>query len=312
MSFATNLANLATRVSTEVKALRTLINGNTSDLSGLNTTTKAHLVAAINEVKTTADTALSSAGSQTVAGLDDVALATPATGHLLRYNSATGKWENVAGTTHFDPAGSAAAAQANAIAASQPLDSDLSAIAALTTTSYGRAFLALANQAGLMGLLASASETVQGKVELATVAEATAGTDSVRAVTPAGLKAAIDAVKTAILGAGVPAALDTLDELAAALGDDANFASTVTTALAGKQPLDADLTSIAAQGSAANKALYATGAGTWSLYDLSAFGRTLAGLADAAAARTTLSVYSQAQIGDPETDLVAIFEAGLA
>ena len=32
-----------------------------------------------------------------------------------------------------------------------------------------------------------------------------------------------------------PGALDTLDELAAALGDDANFASTVTTALAGKQ-----------------------------------------------------------------------------
>lgn len=36
------------------------------------------------------------------------------------------------------------------------------------------------------------------------------------------------------LVAGAPAALDTLDELAAALGDDANFASTVTTALAGK------------------------------------------------------------------------------
>jgi hypothetical protein len=34
---------------------------------------------------------------------------------------------------------------------------------------------------------------------------------------------------------GAPGLLDTLDELAAALGDDANFASTVTTALAGKQ-----------------------------------------------------------------------------
>src|SRR5688572_24631384 len=31
-----------------------------------------------------------------------------------------------------------------------------------------------------------------------------------------------------------PGALDTLDELAAALGDDANFAATMTTALAGK------------------------------------------------------------------------------
>lgn len=43
-----------------------------------------------------------------------------------------------------------------------------------------------------------------------------------------------------------PGALDTLNELAAALGDDANFASTVTTSLAGKQPLDSDLTAIAA------------------------------------------------------------------
>lgn len=34
-----------------------------------------------------------------------------------------------------------------------------------------------------------------------------------------------------------PATLDTLNELAAALGDDANFASTVTTALAGKAPV---------------------------------------------------------------------------
>jgi len=34
--------------------------------------------------------------------------------------------------------------------------------------------------------------------------------------------------------AAAPGALDTLDELAAALGDDANFAATVTTALAGK------------------------------------------------------------------------------
>ena len=36
--------------------------------------------------------------------------------------------------------------------------------------------------------------------------------------------------------ASAPAALNTLDELAAALGDDANYAATVTTALAGKVP----------------------------------------------------------------------------
>lgn len=57
-------------------------------------------------------------------------------------------------------------------------------------------------------------------------------------------------VDTAIANAidAAPAALDTLNELAAALGDDANFAATVTTALAGKAPTShthsaADITS---------------------------------------------------------------------
>ena len=56
-----------------------------------------------------------------------------------------------------------------------------------------------------------------------------AGNNSTRIATTAFVKAAIDA-----LIASAPGALDTLDELAAALGDDANFAATVTTALAGK------------------------------------------------------------------------------
>jgi NDP-sugar pyrophosphorylase family protein len=38
-----------------------------------------------------------------------------------------------------------------------------------------------------------------------------------------------------------PAALDTLNELAASLGDDADFAGTMTTALAGKEPADATI-----------------------------------------------------------------------
>ncbi len=41
-----------------------------------------------------------------------------------------------------------------------------------------------------------------------------------------------------------PGALDTLNELAAALGDDPNFATTMTNALAGKQPLDGTLTNL--------------------------------------------------------------------
>jgi hypothetical protein len=146
----------------------------------------------------------------------------------------------------------------------------------------------------------AASTTVQGLIEIATLAEVGTGTDTARAVTPQGVKQETDAVKTAILGAGVPAALDTLDELAAALGDDANFASTVTTALGNKQPLDADLTAIAALVSAANKLPYSTGAGAWALADLTAFARTLLDDVDAPTALATLG----AQASD--ADLTAI------
>ncbi len=60
-----------------------------------------------------------------------------------------------------------------------------------------------------------------------------------------------------------PTTLDTLNELAAALGDDANFATTVTDALALKQPLDSDLTAIAALTSTG--ILKRTGTDTWTL-----------------------------------------------
>lgn len=60
---------------------------------------------------------------------------------------------------------------------------------------------------------------------------AAGGTNTTQVATTAFVRTEI-----AALVASSPAALDTLDELAAALGDDANFAATITTALAGKAP----------------------------------------------------------------------------
>lgn len=80
---------------------------------------------------------------------------------------------------------------------------------------------------------AAASETVAGIVELATSAETITGTSTTLAIHPAGFKAAVDARFTALTGAA-PGALDTLAELAAAIDNNASYASSITTALAGK------------------------------------------------------------------------------
>lgn len=80
------------------------------------------------------------------------------------------------------------------------------------------------------------------------------------------------AAALAALTAGAPAALNTLDELAAALGDDASYAATITTALGNKQPLDADLTAIAALAT-------------------TAYGRALLTTADAAALAALTNAY---------------------
>lgn len=78
---------------------------------------------------------------------------------------------------------------------------------------------------------------------------------------------------------GSPGALDTLKELADALGDDANFAATTATALGNRLRVDA--------------------------------AQSLNGTQQTQG-QTNLNVYSQTQIGDPTTDFVAVLTAALA
>lgn len=155
-------------------------------------------------------------------------------------------------------------------------------LASLTTTDKDSLVEAINEvNAGLSSAtIPDASETVEGKVELATLAEVATGTDTARAVTAAGVRQERTALKAEILGAGVPSALDTLDELAAALADDANYASTVTTALGNRVRTDT-----AAQGLDSTQK---------------------------SNARTNIDVYSKAELGDPDTDLAALYTAAKA
>lgn len=173
MSLATNVSDLATRVATEVKAIRTLVNGNAADLSSLTTTAKSNLVLAVNELK---------------AALDDI----------------------------------------DVTAQVQALIDD---VTTSTTTVW------------------SSSKT----------------------------QTEIDAAISSLVD-GAPGLLDTLNELAAALGDDENFASSVTTALAGK----------------------ADSVHTHAISDVTGLQTALDSKANSA------------DVGDTTTNFVTTFEAGLA
>ncbi|EFC3507112.1 phage tail protein [Escherichia coli] len=98
------------------------------------------------------------------------------------------------------------------------------------------------------------------------------GTNSTQIASTAFVMAAI-----AALVDSSPDALNTLNELAAALGNDPNFATTMTNALAGKQSKDATLTALAELATSADKLPYFTGADRAALTALTSVGRAILG-----------------------------------
>lgn len=240
MSLATNVSNLATRVATEIKSVRTLVNGNAATLNALTTTNKTNLVAAINELVTS----IGSAG----ASINDATTNT------------TSVWSSSKTNTTIN-----------------------SAVSALVASS--------------------------------------------------------------------PTALDTLDELAQALGDDPNFATTMTTALGNRVRFDAAQTLTGPQqvqaraniaagtsnlvigtgaGQAADAAALATSLGLKANLASPTFTGTVSGITKAMVGlgnvdntsdlAKPISTATQAaldlkaslvQTGDPETNYVTVFDAGL-
>ena len=103
------------------------------------------------------------------------------------------------------------------------VDADINASAAIAQSKIS----GLSTSLGLKADLASPALT-----GIPTAPLAATGTNTTQVATTSFVQQELS-----ILTTGAPALLNTLDELAAALGDDANYASTVTTALSTKAPL---------------------------------------------------------------------------
>ncbi|WP_105282045.1 prophage tail fiber N-terminal domain-containing protein [Escherichia sp. MOD1-EC6144] len=99
-----------------------------------------------------------------------------------------------------------------------------------------------------------------------------------------------------------PETLDTLNELAAALGNDPNFATTVTKALAGKQPLNDVLTAVSQITPEENTLPYFSAEGRILLAQLSEKARALLALDTPEAMRTELELKAAATM-EPQSDI---------
>lgn len=241
MSLVTNITDLATRIATEMKGVRGLVNGNAADLSALQTTAKGNLVAAVNEVK---------AATSSAAGINDSTTSTSSTWSSSKTNTELGT--------------KAAASHTHTTANVTGLDA---ALAGKAATSHGHA---IADTSGLQTAL-------DGKAAASHTHTSAAVTD---------FAASVDArINTVLDRAAAGTALDTLDEIASAIGDDANFAATMTTALGNRVRVDGAQAFTAPQ---------------------QAQGRTNIGAADAAALATLSS-----NVGDTTTNFVSTFNAGL-
>ena len=144
----------------------------------------------------------------------------------------------------------------------QPLDSDLTAVAALATTSTGRDLLTAADAAG-----------IRTKAALGTIATQAAGAVAITGGSIAG----ITDLAVADGGTGAGTASGARTNLGLVIGTDV-------------QAYDADLAAIAGLTSAADTLPYFTGSATAAVTDLSSYGRTLIDDADAATARATLGI----------------------
>lgn len=243
MTLVGELADLSTRVGTECKSIRTDYNGKIGTLASLTTTDKSTLVAAINEVQ-------AEVGGGGATNLDETLSATQV---VITSDTGTDATIPAADTTN---AGVMTKAMFDKLAAIEAA-ADVTDAGNVGSSINGASAKTTPVGADLFGLIDTEASNALKKITLTNVAT----------------------FITALIVDAAPGTLDTLNELAAALGDDPAFATTINTALGNRVRVDT-----AAQG-------------------LNGTQQTNA--------RTNILAASSADVGDTATDFVTIFEAAL-
>ncbi|HAF8673723.1 TPA: phage tail protein [Salmonella enterica] len=179
---------------------------------------------------TAAATSASEASSQATASATSASLAAQSSGAAgdaaTRSEDAAKRAEDIAAAVHLEDA---SLTKKGIVQLSSATDSDSEALAATPKA------------------VKDVMSETQTKAPLDSPALTGTPTAPTPEITAAGLEiatAAFVAAKVAQLVGSAPEALDTLKELADALGNDPNFATTVLNKLAGKQPLDETLTAL--------------------------------------------------------------------
>lgn len=172
----------------------------------------------------------------------------------------------------------------------------------LATGSSGQALLSGGASAlpswtsDVTALVTAATDVAAGKIEIATTAETTTGTDATRAITPDGLENGFDGSTNIVtLGTVTTGTWNATDVAVAAGGTGASDAATARTNLGlvigtNVQAYDAELAALAGLTSAADTLGYFTGSGTAGTTTFTAAGRALVDDASATAQIATLGL----------------------
>ena len=228
----------ATDATTKVAAEAALrVSGDAASVStaAADATTKAD--AARSAAETFASASLSSAITLEVSQRNTAIATAKSEAIAAAGTDATTKAQGAIDAAATDATTKASNAQTAAIsAAASAADTKIADHSSDTTNVHGISDTSLL---ALKSEVAAVTKTTIGLGNVDNTADASKPVSSAQATAIATAKSEAIADATARVNAVIaaaPAALDTLDELAAALGDDANYATTVTTALAGKVP----------------------------------------------------------------------------